>query len=174
MRLARIVLVLTFVMLIVSPLWAADKKDKKAEKKAPPCPAAQKIAAITKGLTLTAEQKTKLDAVAKEFGPKLVEANKKLDVLTPEQKKARDEAIKEAKTAGKKGKELHQAVEAAVKLTDAQKAEQTDARKERSSLEKQLFDEVMGVLTPEQQKQVKAAQSSKKKKESKAEKPAAK
>ena len=53
----------------------------------------------------------------------------KTDILTPEQKKAGDDARKVAKEAGKKGKELTQAVADAEKVTDEQKAKLKDADK---------------------------------------------
>jgi Spy/CpxP family protein refolding chaperone len=166
MKTARTVLAITAALLIISPLWAADSK-----KKAPPCPAAERIKKMTAGLTLTDEQKAKLDETGKECDPKFVEMGKKLDVFTPEQKKARNEAIKAAKADGKQGKEFNAAVDAAVTLTDDQKATLADARKEMGSLEKELREKVMCVLTPAQQEQLKAAQPGKKK-EAKAEKKA--
>ena len=167
MRTARTVLTLTLALLITSPLWAADSK-KKAEKKAPPNPAAERIKRMTEGLTLTAEEKTKLDAIAKECCPMFVDAGKKLmDVLTPEQKKARGEAAKAAKAAGKKGKEFNTAVDSAATLTDEQKAKQADLRKEMSAMEKDLREKVMAVLTPEQKDQLKELRKSKKSAEKK-------
>jgi Spy/CpxP family protein refolding chaperone len=162
MRTARTVLTLTLALLITSPLWAADAK-KKAEKKAPPNPAAERIKRMTEGLTLTDEQKAKLDATAKECCPMFIETWKKsAAVLTDEQKKARSAAEKEAKAAGKKGKEFHAAVDAAINLSDDQKAKLADVRKEMGSLEKQLNQKVMAVLTDDQKAQLKALHKSKK------------
>ena len=59
-------------------------EDKKKKEKAPPCPAAQRIEKITKGLTLTPEQKAKLDALKKDYGPKLAEAMKRSSTLERE------------------------------------------------------------------------------------------
>ena len=82
-----------------------------------------------KPVTLTDDQKSKLEDLKKEYEPKLKEAYAKEDVLTPEQKKAGEEAKKAAKAAGKKGKEVKDAVAAAVKETDDQKKQEKDARK---------------------------------------------
>jgi Spy/CpxP family protein refolding chaperone len=139
---------------MVGPALALQK----AEKKPPKCPAADRIERMLQGLTLSDAQKAKLAEVAKECGPKMVEANQKLDaLLTLEQKQARVEAMAAAKTAGKKGKEMQEAVEAALKLTDDQKAKYTAARTAMGELEKGLREKVMGVLTPEQVEQVKKA-----------------
>lgn len=155
MRSARVVLSLGVVLLMASPLLAGPGKHApKKQKKAPPCPAAQRVEKMLKGIDLTDAQKAQLKEIQKEFGPKLMAAMKKADVLKPEQKKARAEAAKAAKAAGKKGKEAHEAVEAAVKLTDDQKASMAEARKEIGSLEKELRAAVAAVLTPEQKEKL--------------------
>lgn len=160
MRSARIALALVVALAITCPVLAAGKAC--AVKKAPACPAAQRVDKIVEGLTLTDDQKASLADLKKEYGPKLVEAIKKTDVKTPEQKKAAAEAAKEAKAAGKKGKELHQAIDAAVTLTDEQKTQLADANKAVKALDKELRQKVMSVLTPEQQAQVKKAHKAKK------------
>ena len=69
----------------VAPAVAADKKKKKA-------PTAVKV---PKSIELTADQKTKVEALNKEFGPKLAECRKKAaSIITADQKKARTEAMK--------------------------------------------------------------------------------
>ena len=164
MRTARIALTLVVALLITCPMLAAVEKceSKCKGKKAPACPAAQRVDKMVAGLKLTDAQKASLTTVKKEYGPKLMAAMKKMDVKTPEQKKAAAEAAKEAKAAGKKGKELHQAIEAAVKLTDAQKTQLACAKKEMGTLEKDLCKKVMAVLTPEQKEQLKKAHQAKK------------
>ena len=142
MQKVRTVLMVGLALVIAAPMLAAVKKAHKA----PPCPAAQRVEKMTEGLTLTDEQKSKLDAVCKELGPKMMDAMKKGDVLTPEQKKAQAEARNAAKAAGKTGKEAHDDVAAAVKVTDEQKAKQGEARKEMGGLEKCLREKVMAVL----------------------------
>jgi Spy/CpxP family protein refolding chaperone len=153
------VLALALVMLIASPLMAKEKKPKKEA----PGPAAERIDKITKSLTLTDDQKAKLEDLKKEYNPKFCDAQKKGEVLTDDQKKACKDAEKAAKDAGKKGKEIHQAGEAAVTLTDEQKTKKADAQKEIKGLEKELRGKVMAVLTPDQQEQVKKAHEKKKK-----------
>ena len=156
MRTARIALPLVLALAIACPVLAAGKCC--AAKKAPACPAAQRVDKMVEGLTLTDAQKASLAAVKKQYGPKLTAAIKKLDVRTPEQKKAAAQAAKEAKAAGKTGKELHQAIEAAVKLTDTQKTQLACAKKEMGTVEKDLCKKVMAVLTPEQKQELKKCQ----------------
>ena len=160
MRTARIALALVVALLLTCPVLAAGKKSD--VKKAAACPAAQQVDKIVKGLTLTDAQKASLTTVKKEYGPKLTAALKKLDVQTPAQKKAAAEAAKAAKAAGKTGKEFHQAIDAAVKLSDAQKTQLASAKKEVGTLQKDLGKKVMAVLTPEQKEQLKKAHQAKK------------
>ena len=86
-------------------------------------------------------------------------------MLTAEQKKARQEAAKTAKAAGKKGKEVKEAEDAAAPLTEDQKTKQAAAQKESRSLEKELKEKAMAVLTPEQKEQIKPAPRGGKKKD---------
>lgn len=154
MRTAQVALTLAVALLIASSLSAAEKK---ARVKAPPkCPAAALAERMLTGLTLTEDQKTKLGEITKEFGPKMVEIQKKIDgILTDDQKKARAGAMKTAKTEGKTGKEAANAVDAALKMTDDQKAKMAEARKEMSVLDKGLRGKVMEVLTAEQKEELK-------------------
>ena len=147
----RTILTLAVALLIASPAIALAK----GEKKPAPCPAKQAIDQMTKNLTLTDDQKTKLEGIAKEFGPKMMDAMKAGDVLTKEQKKAAHDAAKDAKAAGKKGKELKQAVDDATKATPEQKSKMDDSAKQLKALQKDLREKVMPVLTPEQQEQLK-------------------
>jgi Spy/CpxP family protein refolding chaperone len=122
----------------------------------PPTPASVAIQKMLEGLTLTEGQKAKLEEVAKQFNPRMIAVLQKLDVLTPEQTKARQDAIKAARAVGKQGKDIQDAIDAAVQLTDEQKARQAKGKRELDDLNKQLLDEMMAVLTPEQQEQVNA------------------
>ena len=161
MKTVRMILALAVVLLIAAAPLAAKER---GEKKAPPCPAAAVVDRIVKDLTLTAEQTTKLDELKKEYGPKLMEAAKKGDVLTPEQKKAAADARAAAKAAGKKGKDAAADIDAATKITDEQKAKIADCRKECGALSKELGEKVKAVLTAEQKEQIKKAHDEKKKK----------
>ena len=130
------VLTLSFV----APAVAADKKKK--------TPVAIKV---PKSIELTADQKTKLDALNKEFGPKLAECKAKAgSIVTKDQKKARVEALKKAKADGKKGKELRAAADAALALTADQKAQQAETKKAMMVLNKEIKTQFAAILTDEQ------------------------
>ena len=148
------------------------------KKKGFPGPAAKLVKSTLQpiNLNLTDEQKGKIGGIVMEYDPKLVDAWKKWDVLTPEQKKARDEVLAEERAAkkpkapirisptmilvplpgGRSRDKVDMAIDAAVKLTDEQKAIREEAHQAITALDKELLDKVMGVLTPEQQARVTA------------------
>jgi len=121
----------------------------------PATPANVSIQKMSEGLTLTKGQKVKLDELAKQFNPRMSVVMQRQDVLTSEQTKAREDAIKTARVAGKKSQDIQDAIYTAVQLTNEQKTTQADARKEMADLNKQLSEQVMSVLTPEQLEQLK-------------------
>ena len=131
---------------------SADAADETArnEKKAKRSPAARAFAVPASG-ELTAEQKAKVEELKKEFEPKLTEALAKRDgVLTPEQVKARTEAVKSAKTAGKDRKAAKDAINAAVALTPEQTKNLDEANKGVGELQKTIRGKLQELLTPEQ------------------------
>ncbi len=152
--------VLVVALLIANSAGAAGKK-KDGGKKESGIAYFQTIDHRLKPVTLTEDQKSKLDALKKEYEPKLKDAYAKQNVLTPDQKKAGEEAKKAAKAAGKKGKDMGIAVTEAVKKTDDQKKQEKEARKQLGSLEKELRDKVSGLLTPDQKAQIDAAKPKK-------------
>ena len=110
---------------------------------------------MLQGVSLSDEEKAKIADVKKEFGPKLSEAQKKIDdIFTADQKKARAEAMKEAKAAGKSPRETFQAVEDAVKATDEQKTKRRELEKERFALQRQMTEKALDALTGEHKEQV--------------------
>jgi hypothetical protein len=150
MKALSLVLSLAVGLMFSSNLLAAGKCC--AKKGAP------KHAALDflKGVTLTTDEQTKVDALAAEYQAKFKANSQKLaDVLTPEQKKARKDAVAAAKAAGKKGHDLDKAATAAVTLTADQQAKKKDIAKDGAALHKELKDKVVALLTPEQQDQVK-------------------
>lgn len=164
MKTVQTVLTLAALAVLASTVLAGEPKH---EKKPPKCPAAEYCEKALEGITLNDDQKAKLADIQKEFGPKLTEAKKKLDVYTPDQKKARKAAGDAAKTAGKKGKEFQEAVDAAVKLDEAQKTKLAEGKKEVESLQKELREKVMGVLNDDQKAQLQAKKKGHGKKEQK-------
>ena len=116
---------------------------------------ARHVAYILKNLDLTDAQKAKVEELKKEYGPKFKETLKKFgDILTEEQKKARAEAVKSAAAAGKHGKEVWEAVRAAVKLTDEQKAKLAEVRKQLHSLREEAKAKFVPLLTAEQKEKL--------------------
>jgi len=126
----------------------AQNEGKKGKKNADPTAA---MAKKLEGAELTADQKAKYEVIAKEHGPKLKAALDKVNsLLTPEQIKARNEAMKASKAAGKKGKEAQDAVDEALKLTDAQKKAKADADKELREVQTAFNKAVAEILTDAQ------------------------
>jgi Spy/CpxP family protein refolding chaperone len=109
-----------------------------------------------RGLNLTDDQKAKVKEITKEFAPKLKELAEKRDgVLTADQKKAREDAVKAAKDAGKNIREQMQAGREAVKLTDEQKKTMAEVRKDQEALNKQFIEKIQPILTDDQKAKLK-------------------
>ncbi len=133
---------LALALMIAMPVAAQEKKKKKGKKRA-----GNPLAAVVKRVKdAGADGATvdKVEALAKEYGPKLAEARKGLGDAA----KKMNEARKAAAADGKKGKELQAVVQAAVKLTDEQKA----AQKSAQELQRKFNAAVVALLTPEQVK----------------------
>lgn len=134
---------LALAVVIAAPVSAADEKKKKKGNKGARNPLA---AVVKKVKDAGADEATveKVEALAKEHGAKLADANKGMgDAL-----KQRREATAKAKADGKTGKDLQAAVKAAVKLTDEQEA----AMKKAQSIRQDFNKAVVALLTPEQAK----------------------
>jgi Spy/CpxP family protein refolding chaperone len=159
MRVVTTVLTLAVSLVIVGNLLAAEEKGR-SEGRRPhrPMMGQEDIlpAPFLKGLNLTDDQKAKLDTLKKEYAPKFKEGWEKMQsVLTADQKKARDEAVKAAEASGKTGRDAFRAAHDAVKLTDEQKAKMDQVRKDNQAVRKEARDKAMAILTPEQQDQLK-------------------
>jgi len=151
--LSKTVLVLTLAVLLASPLMAADdaKKKKKGAKKKGNNRAVAAAFILPASVQLSADQQAAIEKLKSEYTPKLTEAAKKANsVMTPEQVKARQKALKAARDEGKKGKELQQAANDALNLTADQQSKMADARKEMASLRKEIRQKLMNVLTDDQ------------------------
>ena len=146
-QIARVVVLLALVALIAAPLAAQERKRKGKRQRDGRRGAAAQLHKKLAQLDLTAEQKDKIKKIVGEFQPKLKEVTG-LVKLTPEQRKAGTEARKKAMEEGKKGKEVREAVTAAMKLSDQQIA----AQKKQQELMRDLNKAIMEVLTPEQMK----------------------
>ena len=139
------------VFSLIGLIGFAFAQDDKGAKKKGNNPAAGLLKKVDDLIDLTAEQKEKIAKIKEEHGPKVAAAAKKLnDALTPEQRRARQEAQKAAKQAGKKGKEAQAEVLAAMKLTDEQKKAYDAAQKEVDDATNALRSALSEVLTDEQ------------------------
>jgi len=134
------------LVLCASVAVAEDAKPKKKGKRGNAEP--QVFQQIAK-LELTSDQKEKLEAVKKEFLPKLMELNKELG-LTKEDREARATAMKEAKEKGLKGKELREFVEDKAPMTEEQKATQ----KKIAELNGKIREKLASMLTDEQKEKL--------------------
>jgi Spy/CpxP family protein refolding chaperone len=137
-------------------VWQADAQNEGKKKKGAAADPTAAMAKKLESVELTADQKTKLEAINKEHGPKLKDAQAKVDkILTPEQIKARREAQQAAKAAGKKGKEAQDSVNEALKLTAEQKKAMEDAQKGLREAQMAYNTAVAGILTAEQKEKAK-------------------
>jgi hypothetical protein len=132
---------------------SAQKEEKKNKKGGDPT---AQMAKKLESVELTAEQKTKWEALVAEHSPKLKAANEKVSkALTPEQVKARQEAMQAAKAAGKKGKEADASVKEALKLTPEQQKAFDEATKEQREAQAAFTTAVANILTAEQKEKAK-------------------
>lgn len=159
---ARFLLTFALAACIVSPLAAGEgKAEKKAEKKGQARRAVQ-VVRVPKSVELTDEQKTQVAAINKEFAPKLMEAQKKLrSILTDEQRKSQQAAMKSIRESKLKGKERAKALAEALNLTDEQKKQMADVRAEMGAVRKAAGEKFFAILTPEQQKLAKPPRKAK-------------
>ena len=141
------------VAAVALSLSAADKESKKEErKKKRQGQAAERLFQLPASIELTAEQQEKVDKLKNEYTPKLAEAQKKINaIVTADQRKAQQEAVKEARQSGKKNREAEEAGMAALKLSGEDRPKYEEARREMQQLQNQARAEIRALLTPEQQ-----------------------
>lgn len=155
MRLARTVLAVAVALLIAVPVLAQEKPKKGVGGRPGMRPFAWQLRML-EGLNLSSEQKSKLDALVKEYAPKAEEAMKaRQGVLNEEQQKAFRAAMRSAMEAGKRGKEMMDAAMAEAKVTDEQKAKFADAEKKSMEVQNEFNEKVRELLTPEQRDELK-------------------
>jgi hypothetical protein len=125
--------------------------------------AGSQVFQLPKEVTLTEEQQAKLDALKKEFGPKIAELQKKVDeVLTAEQRQARTEANAKNREEKLTGRQAQERILAALKLTDEQKPKWDGAQKELQDLQGKVREKIAEFLTDEQKAKVPALNRKKK------------
>jgi hypothetical protein len=120
----------------------------KKEPKEPPLPGPFKF---PPKITLTPQQQAQVEALAKEYGPRLKALDDaKEQVYTPQQRDARKAAREKAHAAGLRGKEAAQQVEAAVTLSADQKARLAELDKQKKALDAEIHAKLAALLTAEQ------------------------
>ncbi|HYW79213.1 MAG TPA: hypothetical protein VE890_06520 [Thermoguttaceae bacterium] len=162
MKTVRITLALAMALAMTAPMMAQEKAAKGKGSQLSPISRVLlrmgKIHDALQGLDLSAEQKEKLGKAREEHGPKMKAFFDKLgEIFTEEQRNAAREAGAKATTAGKEGRDLFLAIEAAVKSTDEQKEKSGELAKELSALSREMTKSTMHILTPEQREKMKKA-----------------
>ena len=146
-RFCTSLLLLAFALAVASPLTAADDapKGKGKGKQKPGAAIMKKL----EGANLTADQQEKINAIVAQQAPQVTAAQQAAQ-LSDEQKTAMKAAAEKAKADGLKGKQAQEAVQAAVKLPDAQQASIDEAKQ----LQGKLMAAIAAVLTTEQQQSI--------------------
>jgi len=118
-------------------------------------PASDPAFNFPKQIKLDEKQQARVEELKKEYGPKLKELGDKLNVImTPELKKTEAAARKQAQTDGKKGKELQQAVEEALKLSPDDAKQRRQLMAARQKLVQEINKHKNEMYTEEQKKQI--------------------
>ena len=148
-----IVFTVTFAMMSATPLIAqeAKKRDRNRQQQRQPF---QQVFTL-RGVEFSKDQKTKVEEIRKKYVPVLFELQKKLNgVYTNEQRRARQQAFRSARDAGKNAQEVRKAADSAAKLTDDQKKQIAAIQKERSDLQTKIQKEIRSLLTDKQRAQL--------------------
>jgi Spy/CpxP family protein refolding chaperone len=131
----------------------AKKPDAKKPDEKKPAPLGQ--FGFPDTVKLSDAQRAKLEALKAEYTPKVEELAKKTStIMTKERQAAVAEARKKAAADGKKGPELEKAVQAALKLTEAEQAQMKEINASRQKLMAEINKKKAEVLTEEQKKQL--------------------
>jgi len=135
------------------------EETKKPEvKKEQPKPAVNPLFTFNKNMkpAATEEQIKKLADLEKEYTSQVKDIAKKIGtIMTPERQKAAADARKKAAADGKKGKELQEAVNAALKLSDDEKKELADIQKANGKLVGEINKKKNELLSAEQKESLK-------------------
>ena len=103
------------------------------------------------GIALTEDQKTSLQALNGELGTKLADLTEKHSLLlTDERRAAREAAYKSARESGKDRQETADAVDAALNMTAAEKAQLAETELALRELNQQIRERITALLTAEQ------------------------
>lgn len=139
------ILGLAFALLFTTVVVAEDAPAKKKKDRAGRQSAAANVLKQLKDVNLTAEQKTKIQALAKKSRADMQAAREAVGITAAMMKK-RYAAIKELKESGKKPAEIFAAVNKTMALTDAQAKVLKAANGSRAD----LLKNAVALLTDEQ------------------------
>ena len=148
-----IVFTVTFAMISATLLFAqeAKKRDRNRQQQRQPF---QQVFTL-RGVEFSKDQNTKVEEIRKKYVPMFVELQKKLNgVYTNEQRRARQQAFRAARDAGKNAQEVRKAADFAAKPTDDQKKQRAAIQKERSDLQAKIQKEIRSLLTDKQRAQL--------------------
>ena len=150
-----IALSVTLTLMVTSTLLSQEAERQGARRGKQPQQAAFQQAFTLRGVEFMEAQRAKVDEIRKKYVPKLAGIQKKQQsIFTEEQMRARREAYRVAREAGKEGREVQKAAEAAFTLTDDQKKQLAAIQRERAELTAQIQTELRALLTREQRSQL--------------------
>ncbi len=145
-RACRVMMLLALVAVMAAPLAAQEKKKgKKGRKNQERGGVLTQLMKQVEKAEPTAEQKEKIKEITGKVEAELKELQAAVK-LTPEQLKAQREARAKAEADGVKGKEMRDAVDAAMNLTEEQKAVRAKFQKQMAEVRQQI----VGLLSAEQ------------------------
>jgi hypothetical protein len=169
MKSAHILLTLTAIVLMALPGMAQETKKQGRRTRLNPLTQLMlqmhQLHEAIEALDLSTEQQDQLKQVREELGTKMMaEFEKVQDILSEEQKTVAKDTMEQGRADGKEGRELFQAVEKAVRMTDEQGEKMAQIAKSMKPLQQQLRRKVMATLTAEQKAEVQAKVSARAKK----------
>ena len=144
---------LVALAVLVSSVALAQQRKARRRPVRQPRRTAGLVALIEKNLNLTEEQKAKLKDISQKYAKALREARAALgQVRTEEQRKARAELMRKARQ--EKKRLSREEIARAIGLTPEQQQKLADLQKKLSELQRKLREELLGVLTAEQQQKL--------------------
>lgn len=145
----RTVALLCVAALLAVSGQAADKKEVKKER--PKADRTGYAFTFPKQIKLDDKQQEKLNALKQEYRPKLESIHARMaKFMTPERQKAAAAARKAARDAGKKGREIGEAVKAALKFSKEEEAQMREINQEHGKLLREIQQKKLALLTSEQ------------------------
>ena len=146
--------VATIAVVLAAPLtaWEPDEKDK--VKGRVPAPVKALDAAVQE-LELGEEQQEQYQKIYQQHVPMIQKLlHSQLDIYTPEQRKQRKGAKEKGMAEGLKGKKLRDFVQSQIELTPDQQKQFVDGQVKLLDRQQKFRQEVIEILTPAQQEQL--------------------